>query len=65
MVEVLISVSILMILLLRHRDGVIIQWIMEQITVSHTKKIYFRMGMIIEQMVIKGGNLVWYGKFQK
>ena len=38
-------------LLLRHRDGVIIQWIMSRLTVSHTKKIYFKMGMIAEQMV--------------
>ena len=35
---VLISVSMIMILLLRHRDGVIIQWIMSRLTVSHTKK---------------------------
>ena len=48
---VLISVSMIMILLLRHRDGVIIQWIMSRLTVSHTKKIYFKMGMIAEQMV--------------
>ena len=39
------------VLLLRHRDGVIIQWIMSRLTVSHTKKIYFKMGMIAEQMV--------------
>ena len=48
---ILISVSMIMILLLRHRDGVIIQWIMSRLTVSHTKKIYFKMGMIAEQMV--------------
>ena len=48
---VLISVSMIMILLLRHRDGVIIQWIMSRLTVSHTKKICFRMRMIAEQMV--------------
>ena len=39
-VVVLILVSMIMILLLRHRDGVIIQWIMSRLTVSHTKKIY-------------------------
>ena len=33
------------------QDGVIIQWIMSRLTVSHTKKIYFKMGMIAEQMV--------------
>ena len=50
-------------LLLRHRDGVIIQWIMSRLTVSHTKKIYFKMGMIAEQWY--GKPEVWYGKFQK